>query len=470
MPFGNAFLVQTPKLDQLSQRLWMEGKQRELQHQQNAKALDDEFSKNVTNIRDADVDELTSAYQKYKTSAQSAMKTKGGVSPQQQMEVLKSKAEMYKLINESKAEREREEADAKRYYVKPDDFNDNAYQLMMEGRKLPLSKKRTYAGKDEKGNPITLDLTNRENYMWQDKTNWQPILQKAGGTLTQRGKPVEVELPGGLEKEVTTYKGGNDPLEYYANLVGAMNTARASQSLATRYNFTPAEAQDITLKFEELKKNPDFKNAYGDIVFPESSNATEGTRTAKLLAMTNAINNPPVADKPVRIKNTKDIIDYRFDNQKTLAAIKQLYATANIKLAAGVRGSSGEMTVPPKDGENYDLTERFQGLKVGNLAGSPEVAKIGSKILYNPNTKTISYKDFAGKEYTKSFQQFYDDIATINTVQDLKIVKEVMNSIETPKTVQKNKPVTNSLNATYKTFITNLEGKLSLESMMILNI
>ena len=142
------------------------------------------------------------------------------------------------------------------------------------------------------------------------------------------------------------------------------------------------------------------------------------------------------------IDNKQATIDYKFDNQKTLAAIKQLYATANIKLAAGVRNTStGEMTPPPKDGENYDLTERFQGLKVGNLAGTPEVAQIGSKIIYNPNSKTVTYKDFAGNEKTKSFQQFYDDIATINTVQDLKIVKEVMNSIESPKTVQKNNPV-----------------------------
>ena len=118
----------------------------------------------------------------------------------------------------------------------------------------------------------------------------------------------------------------------------------------------------------------------------------------------------------------------------------QKYKQSNIILAANVRGSSGEITLPPKDGENYDLTERLQGLKVGNFAGTPEVAEVGSKIIYNPATKTITYKDPSGNEKIKSFQQFYDDIATINTVKDLKIVKEVMNSIESPKTVDKNRP------------------------------
>lgn len=143
-------------------------------------------------------------------------------------------------------------------------------------------------------------------------------------------------------------------------------------------------------------------------------------------------------EKAKPVDNKKATIDYRFKNQQVRDAVMQKYKQANIILSANVRGSSGEMTPPPKYGENYDLTERFQGLKVGNLAGTPEVAQIGSKIIYNPNTKTVTYKDFAGNEKTKSFQQFYDDIATINTVQDLKIVKEVMNSIESPKTVQKN--------------------------------
>lgn len=292
-PFGNDFFVNTPKLDQLEQRMYAEQKQREAKIGRDINALDEEFSKNVTNIRDADVDELTKAYQDYKLLSQAVMKQKKGVSPQEQMEVLRKKADMYKLINESKAEREREEMMGKRYATKPDDFNDNAAELLITGRNLPIYKKKNYATKE--GGVI--DLTNPENLLWQDKINWQPILQKAGGTLTPRGQIVKTKLPGGLETEEVTYKGGSDPLEYYTSIIGAMNTPRASQSLSNRYKFTPEEAQDITMKFEALQKDPAFKNAYGEIKFPESSNLTEGTRTAKLLAMQNAINNPPTPSK-----------------------------------------------------------------------------------------------------------------------------------------------------------------------------
>lgn len=337
-PFGNDFIVATPSLDQLGQRLYSEEMQRQAQNRANIKSLDDEFSKNVSGIRDADVEDLTKLYQDYKMSTQEQMRRKGGISPKDQMDLLRKKAAMYKLINESKSEKEREELDTKRYAMKPDDFNEDASKLMIEGRKLPLSKKREYSYTDASGKQIVLDLTNSENFRWQDKTNWQPILQKAGGTLAQRGQQVIVDLPGGLEQEITTYKGGNDPVEFYQSIIGAMNTPRASQSLATRYNFTPEEAQDIMLKFEELKKTPAFKNAYGDVKFPESAGISQGGKTAMLLAMTNAINNPPIETKTTR-RNldaiTKDRQQFQKEQQARSHAAsfsRLIYAIKNRQL------------------------------------------------------------------------------------------------------------------------------------------
>lgn len=296
-PYGNDFFVSTPKLDQLEHRLYNEQLQAEQYRRQQLKALDDEFSKNVSNIRDADVDDLTKVYGDYKTATQGLMRQKNGATPQQQLEVLRKKADLYKLINESKAEKEREEMIAKRYAIKPDDFTDNASELIITGRGLPLSKKRTYKSVGQDGKETEVDLTNPEHLMYQDKTNWVPVLQKAGGTLVPRGNPIIKAIPGGLEQEEISFKAGNDPVEFYNVLVGSMNTARAAGSLAKRFPFSPEEAATITATFEELKKQPEFKQVYGDIKFPESANLTEGTKTAKLLAMQNAINNPPTATK-----------------------------------------------------------------------------------------------------------------------------------------------------------------------------
>ncbi len=361
--YGDIFAVATPALDNLHNRLYAEQRQRELMNERNVQALDNEFSRNVSNIRDADVDDLTAKYNDYKLSTQKLMRQKGGIPPQQQMEVLRKKAEMYKLINESKAEREREEMAGKRYSIKPDDFNDDAAELLIAGRNLPISKKKTYTTKDGK----VIDLTNPENLLWTDKTNWQPILQKAGGTLVQRGHPVEKVLSGGLESEITTVKGGNDPLEYYSSIVGAMNTPRASQSLATRYNFTPEEAQDIMIKFNELKKDPAFKNAYGDVKFPDSAMLTPGTRTAMLLSMTNALNNPPTAT--VTRKSNKDAVMNKqaalsLSRQKVMEAIRQ----GNRKEMAGIRRG---WQILDQEAQNEILSNVFEGYKA-NPSAIPE--------------------------------------------------------------------------------------------------
>lgn len=90
-PYGNDFLVDTPALDRLHQNLYLEQKNRELQRQREVAALDDEYSRNVSQIKDADVDDLTKAYSDYKQSTQQAMKQKGGTSPQQQLELLRKK-------------------------------------------------------------------------------------------------------------------------------------------------------------------------------------------------------------------------------------------------------------------------------------------------------------------------------------------------------------------------------------------
>lgn len=389
IPYGNAFLVNTPALNQLEQRLYMEEKQRQQQNINAAKALDDEFAKNVSGIRDADVPRLEKEYRDYKFATQEGMKRKDGLSPKEQMELLQKKARMYKTINESKAEREREEMDAKRYSTKPDDFDDKAPEYMMQGRRLPLEQKRAYITKDENGNQVQIDLTNPEIYRWRDKTNWQPILQKAGGILTQRGQPVQKPLEGGLEVEETTYKGGNDPLEYYNGILGAMTTPRASQSLSTRYKFTPEEAQDITLKFEELKKSPDFKNAYGDIKFPESSSLSEGARTAKLLAMVNALNNPPVATTK-RVKDVKAISDY---NRGENEAMRKRLAKYNSDLIEGRQRRN------PYSGINYQEGILFDTIGETNpvsfQSGKPKWAggvsgKIINGYAYDENDKPVT--------------------------------------------------------------------------------
>jgi hypothetical protein len=70
LPYGDAYLVGTPAIDRMSQQLYAEQKQRELIRQKQGAALDEEFAKNVANVRDVDVPEITKRYGEWKTANQ----------------------------------------------------------------------------------------------------------------------------------------------------------------------------------------------------------------------------------------------------------------------------------------------------------------------------------------------------------------------------------------------------------------
>lgn len=357
-PYGDIFLAATPALDKLSSQLYAEQKQRELDRKNQVLAMDNEFSKNVANIRDADVGDISKAYGDWKLSTQSLMKQKHGVNPQQQLEVLRKKADLYKMINESKSEKENEENIAKRYTIKPDDFIDNGGDLITKGRQLSIAQKKAYKMPDG----TIVDLTNPQNLLYQDKTNWQPILQKAAGTPTQRGNQLEEATTDKLQTKVTTYKGMNSPLDYYTSVISTFNKPRSDEYFANKYQFTPEEAQVITDEFNRVKETPAFKAAYGDATFPESSNLTPGLRTAKLLAMQHAIHNQPTSS--FTMKDNKEAImtrqeNFRKEQQARSAAnsLARLYVYANIKdrtpenIGRNVDGLIGNMI---EDARNHD--------------------------------------------------------------------------------------------------------------------
>lgn len=337
-PYGDAFLVETPAIDKMEERLYNQERERQLLRQKDAEALDQQFSKNVAAIRDVDVDDFTNAYNDWKQSNQLLMRSKnlsGADYGKAQLQVQKKLADVYKLANASKQQREKEEDLAKRYMMKPDDFNDNATNLLITARNTPIGRLQTFQVKDEKGEPVVMDLTNAENYLYRDKTNWQPILQKAAGTLEPRGMATEEPTPDGMQRKVTSYKAMNDPLRYYNSILGAFSTPRADSSLAKRYPFTPEEAATITDEFEKYRNTPEFKNIYGDVRFPESSGLSAGAKTAKLLAMQHVLQNKPVAvvsykpntDEATKRKENfvREMTGTRFENSKELIRLNNMY-------------------------------------------------------------------------------------------------------------------------------------------------
>src|SRR4051812_4363238 len=66
MPWGDAFIVQTPTLDRWSQQLYQEQKIRQAKQQQEDAALDANIQKEIGKVRSVDTPEVIQAYHDYK--------------------------------------------------------------------------------------------------------------------------------------------------------------------------------------------------------------------------------------------------------------------------------------------------------------------------------------------------------------------------------------------------------------------
>lgn len=73
-----------------------------------------------------------------------------------------------------------------------------------------------------------------------------------------------------------------------------------------------------------------------------------------------------------------------------------------------------------KVGDGYDITELAPGI---NVTGLPDGKKLAAtQIVYNPDTKKVTYTDVMGNTKTQNFETFRQNIATINTGVDLSFI------------------------------------------------
>lgn len=347
-PYGNDFLVDTPALDRLHQNLYLEQKNRELQRQREVAALDDEYSRNVSQIKDADVDDLTKAYSDYKQSTQQAMKQKGGTSPQQQLELLRKKAAMYKLIQESKAEKENIallgkaiRSDAKGIY------DEKAAARLAARLKTPTSKYGTYAEIGADGKPVPVDLRDENGYLYKlGVSDFSKDFEAARGKdrdLTPDDKVADPKDP--LNFVVKQYKGKNSPIEFYNTLLPRIAGSKEQKDfvLRTELEYPPEKAAALEARYKQLTSDPSYRKRYGlkdGDEIPLSSYDSPVARAVRLKAMEHAVNSPIIekVEKIVpnksalmdRTENFKKVMQAQgFENAKVIAAIRNSYSNMN---------------------------------------------------------------------------------------------------------------------------------------------
>lgn len=330
-PYAGGFLVKTPYLDQLVNRLYAEQQQKNLQQRQDNKMLDEEFSRNLSGIWDADIPELTKKYSDYKQSWKNFYKKKGGGTPQEQLEVLKKKADMYSLLGNSKEHRGWWEGKVKTVQAdKKGLFADDAAQQLVSMRGIPSSQVDRNAVEPKLLYPYSVP-------------EFDKINKEAVGTLIERrGKPVK-SVTDPLAEETPVWKTGNTPNQIYEHLLGSIMSKNLGKNYAglVLHSMSDQEKEDITNKYVAKVNDPKFIAAYGEVKpFPQLALETPLGQAVALQTMKNVVDTPIPEPKIEKVYNKEAIMNKQQEltlkRQKEMAAIHDVYTMKHIGYKAAL--------------------------------------------------------------------------------------------------------------------------------------
>lgn len=328
-PYGDSFLVSTPALDRVSQQLYLEQQQRRAEQRKQNEILDEQYARNIANIRDSDVPEYNQKYQEWRQSRQDLLRSKhlnGDEFIKRQMETNKKLGDVYAFGNKSKQGKDEEDQIAKDLMSHPDKYKDDAHNLLIYRRSVPISQLEN--------NP----LRDYNHFLYQGNTSkLQPVFEKARGQQKPVGEPTIDDTSDSLNHVITTFKGYNSPVDYYNSAASGIVGAKAHKDLLAMHDYTPDEEEKITRDYDAWRQKPEVIKAYGvnGTQLP-SLDLTEEGRTLRLMAMEHALSHPLTADVTYKPK-VKETFDYkegvRQRNRLQLAALGDAYMRGRTEFA-----------------------------------------------------------------------------------------------------------------------------------------
>lgn len=391
--FGDIFTANTPALDRFGNQLYQDQKIREAQRAKQQQMLDEEFARNISKIKDADIPEAIQKYGDFKLKTQMLMRKKGGGTPEEQFDVLKSKGAFYDTVNKSKAQREDDiylAKDMRQNWEKYDD--DNAHNYLIERIQTPTSKLGLSSKyKDEKGNPV--DLINNKSFFYKGTNyNLGDALKKAAGTPHNTPYQKEEDLAGGLGKSVTNYQFGNNPLAYKEQLMGQLATAKGGRSAAALWTGIPQAQKELVDQMYNDTPLDKWEMVTGKrqiqpLIVNNPDNAAE--QLANYQAKLNFVSNEPVPMKTQQLYDRNSIMNKQEQNRREDATTRFNRAKVLVGLNKGAGSGEADFDVVGK----Y-LPNAYQ-IDIGTKT---PMSVINAKDIDPHDLKTIT----AGKVYPKS--------------------------------------------------------------------
>lgn len=424
-PYGDIVFVNTPNLDRMGAMIYNEEKQRKAAQAKADADLDNEFSKNIAGIHNADIPDLTKAWGDFKTARQSLIATKGGTTPEQQMAALQAKARVYDLISKSKLRKQTDLETLTDYRKNPLNYNEDAHSQFLADLWKPTSKlPQDYYNKYRyDGNTVdfskVLDAAKGKVISGQQEVEDDPIKYDKNFGKTRFNpndkyeqqawdgkswisthefrqkfpKGVQNTSPQGikLERKVYDIKRFNNPTEYFHTVVDKVIGDKATNQFIRKYNVPQDQYNQVKDQYDLLISDPKIKSRFAlQVDLPQESDLTPLTRAAKFLAMQHAIQNPPTTTLKPSIKDTKAIIDYKdaLWNKHN----KITFGQSMQKIAANKKAQQETPYLTDdywsKYGKGFDSPEQKDA--VSNIVGFTPLGYVNSNDIHPTDYETIT--------------------------------------------------------------------------------
>ena len=388
-PYGDAYLFQTPKSDRVGDLLLQQQRQRDIDAQRQNQQLDTEFARNVSGIKDADIPELTQKWGEYKQAKMNLYKNGNKMSNderiQKELDAQRKLGAAYGVINSSKEDLAAIKAhavgvakDTKGLYA------DDARQKLSQWTSTPTSQR----DKTKDG----------EIFYPYSVPNLDAELKNARGTQKEVPLVLGQSQTDPLKDDKEIYKVGNNPNQFYNNLLGSIVSTNKGRNFTglINHSFSDAELEDLQNKYYAKVNDPKYVAVYGPPQeFPESSNTDLG-KAVKIQTMKEVVDAPLVPVRKVSELNadrslaahqkfSKEQQQRGFDQAKRMAFL-------NDKLIKG-RKSDGTVDEETVGYPTQAISEEYgEPIDPVSLTGTSLGTKGAKRIVYADKipTKTLS--------------------------------------------------------------------------------
>lgn len=217
VPYGDAFIVQTPYTDRMAAQLQQQAAERRAFNEKSILETDNLMNKELANVRSADMGQVLDAYNRYKNISQQFLFDKRiQNNPKEYASVQAEKnaaaGQTLALINRSTSLNNFQKELTVERKGRPGYFSDNFGNMISAFNQTPMNQLSSH----ELG-----DLTNPDTYRYSgSQTDFGKIDKAARGQLVKRGE--KTEKIDELQSRVTPVMYYNTPLDYFKSYKGQL--------------------------------------------------------------------------------------------------------------------------------------------------------------------------------------------------------------------------------------------------------